>query len=42
MFDLNAVQEMAFANGLNDLVNFVKEERDAYVNFIMRGDKKSN
>lgn len=37
MFDTNAVQRIAFENGLYELVNFIEENKAAYVHFIMTG-----
>ena len=38
MFDLNAVQRLAFERGLYELVNFIEEDRKAYVRFILTGE----
>ena len=37
MFDTNAVQRIAFENGFYELVNFIEENKVAYVHFIMTG-----
>lgn len=37
MFDTNAVQRIAFENGYYELVNFIEENKAAYVHFIMTG-----
>ena len=37
MFDTNAVQRIAFENGFYELVNFIEEDKAAYVHFIMTG-----
>lgn len=37
MFDTNAVQRIAFENGFYELVNFIEENKTAYVHFIMTG-----
>ena len=37
MFDTNAVQRIAFENGSYELVNFIEENKAAYVHFIMTG-----
>ena len=37
MFDTNAVQRIAFENGFYELVNFMEENKAAYVHFIMTG-----
>lgn len=38
MFDLNAVQCLAFERGFYELVNFIEEDRKAYVRFILTGE----
>ena len=38
MFDLNAVQRLAFERGFYELVNFIEEDRKAYVRFILTGE----
>ena len=40
MFDVNAVQRIAFALDFFELVDFIETDRKAYVNFIMYGDEK--
>ena len=37
MFDLNAVQRIAFEMDFYELVNFIEEEKAAYVRFILTG-----
>ena len=37
MFDTNAVQRIALENGYYELVNFIEENKAAYVHFIMTG-----
>ena len=39
MFDVNGVQRLAFERDFYELVCFIEEERSAYVNFILHGDK---
>lgn len=38
MFDLNAVQRIAYDMDLFELVNFIEEEKPAYVRFILTGE----
>ena len=38
MLDINAVERAAYANGFFTLVNFIEENRSAYVHFIMTGE----
>lgn len=38
MFDLPAVQRLAFEKGFYALVNFVETDRAAYAGFILRGE----
>lgn len=40
MFDVNAVQRIAFELDFYELVDFIETDRKAYVNFIMYGDEK--
>ena len=40
MFDVNAVQRIAFELDFFELVDFIETDRKAYVNFIMFGDEK--
>ena len=40
MFDLNAVQRIAYDMDFFDLVNFIEENKAAYVRFILTGDEK--
>ena len=37
MFDVHMVQRLAFDQGFYELVNFIEEDRKAYVHFIMTG-----
>ena len=39
MFDVPAVQRMAFESGFYELVCFIEEDRAAYVRFILTGEK---
>ena len=39
MFDVPAVQRMAFEMGYYELVCFIEEDRAAYVRFILTGEK---
>ena len=39
MFDVNAVQRLAFEKDFYELVCFIEENRKSYVNFILYGDK---
>jgi len=38
MFDLNAVQRIAYDMDLFELVNFIEEEKPAYLRFILTGE----
>ena len=38
MFDLNAVQKIAYEMDFYELVNFIEEEKAAYVKFILTGE----
>ena len=38
MLDTTAVQRIAFDSGYYELVNFIEENRAAYVHFIMTGE----
>lgn len=38
MFDLNAVQRIAYEMDFYELVNFIEEEKAAYVRFILTGE----
>ena len=38
MFDLNAVQRIAYEMDFYELVNFIEEEKAAYVKFILTGE----
>ena len=38
MFDVPAVQRMAFEMGFYELVCFIEEDRAAYVRFILTGE----
>ena len=39
MFDVPAVQRMAFEMGYYELICFIEEDRAAYVRFILTGEK---
>ena len=39
MFDLNAVQRIAYDIDFFELVNFIEENKSAYVRFILTGDE---
>ena len=39
MFDVSAVQRMAFEKGFYELVCFIEEDRAAYVRFILTGEQ---
>lgn len=39
MFDLNAVQRIANDIDFFELVNFIEENKSAYVRFILTGDE---
>ena len=39
MFDLNAVQRIAYENDFFELVNFIEEEKAKYVRFILTGEE---
>ncbi len=38
MFNLNAVQSIAYDMDFYELVNFIEEEKTAYVHFILTGE----
>ena len=40
MFDVKAVQRIAYEMDFYELVTFLEEDRKAYVDFIMYGDKE--
>lgn len=40
MFDVRAVQRIAYEMDFYELVNFLEENQKAYVNFIMHGDEE--
>lgn len=40
MFDVKRVVEIAKREGYNELLSFLKENRDGYLNFILSGNKK--
>ncbi|HEK9982063.1 TPA: DUF5049 domain-containing protein [Streptococcus equi subsp. zooepidemicus] len=40
MFDVRAVQRIAYEMDFYELVDFLEENRKAYVNFIMHGDEE--
>lgn len=37
MFDVNAVQRLAFDNSYYELVSYIEENKKAYLNFILTG-----
>ena len=37
MFDVPAVQRLAFESGYYELVNFIEENKNSYINFILTG-----
>ena len=39
MFDIPAVQRMAFEMGFYELVCYIEEDRAAYVRFILTGEQ---
>ena len=39
MFDLNAVQRIAYDMGFFELVDFIEENKSAYVRFILTGEE---
>ena len=39
MFDVPGVQRMAFEMGFYELVCFIEEHREAYIHFILTGEK---
>ena len=39
MFDIPAVQRMAFKMGFYELVCFIEEDRAAYIRFILTGEE---
>ena len=39
MFDVPAVQRMAFESGFYELICFIERDRAAYVRFILTGEK---
>ena len=41
MFDTNAVQRLAFNKEFFELVVFIEDNREEYVNFILHGNKNS-
>lgn len=40
MFDVKSVQKIAFEMDFYEFVDFLEEDRKAYVNFILYGDEK--
>ncbi len=42
MFDYIGVQRIAFENEFYELVNYIEEDKRAYINFILRGPTKSS
>ena len=39
MFDIPSVQRVAFESGFYELVCFIEEHREAYIHFILTGEK---
>ena len=39
MFDVNAVQRLAYERDFYELVNYLEENRKGYVRFILTGDE---
>lgn len=39
MFDINAVQRIAYETDFYELVNFIEENRGKYVRFILTGEE---
>ena len=39
MFDVNAVQRIAYEMGFYELVNYLEENRKAYIRFILTGEE---
>ena len=39
MFDINAVQRIAFEMDMFELVNWLEDNRKAYVHFILTGEE---
>lgn len=39
MLDIDTVQRLAHEQNMYELVNFIEEDREAYVHFIFYGDK---
>ena len=39
MFDINAVQRIAFEMDMYELVNWLEDNRKAYVHFILTGEE---
>ncbi len=39
MFDVNAVQRIAYEMGFYELVNYLKENRKEYIRFILTGEE---
>ena len=39
MFDINAVQRIAFEMDMYELVNWLEDNRKAYVRFILTGEE---
>ena len=42
MFDYIGVQRVAFENEFYELVNYIEEDKRAYINFILHGPTKSS
>ena len=39
MFDIPAVQRMAFESGFYELICFIERDRTAYIRFILTGEE---
>ncbi|WP_054638926.1 MULTISPECIES: DUF5049 domain-containing protein [Lactococcus] len=39
MLDVNSVQRLAFEQNFHELVDFIEEDKQAYWNFIMTGNR---
>ncbi|ERT57204.1 DUF5049 domain-containing protein [Megasphaera vaginalis (ex Srinivasan et al. 2021)] len=39
MFDVNAVQRIAYEMGFYELVNYLEENRKEYIRFILTGEE---
>jgi len=38
MFDINAVQKIAYDLDMYELVNYIEDDKDGYVHFIITGE----